>query len=51
MVVSSLSGIHSMCKTTPFLTGPIMAAPPPPPQTYTFSPAAAAHGNFYGNCY
>ncbi|RIA05687.1 hypothetical protein BRARA_K00013 [Brassica rapa] len=39
----------------PFLTGPIMAAqahpPPPPPQTYTFSPAAAAHGNFYGNCY
>ncbi|KAF3568777.1 hypothetical protein DY000_02011115 [Brassica cretica] len=39
----------------PFLTGPIMAAqahpPLPPPQTYTFSPAAAAHGNFYGNCY
>lgn len=37
----------------PFLSGPIMAAqapPPPPPQTYTFSPAAA-HGNFYGNCY
>ncbi|KAH0923664.1 hypothetical protein HID58_023682 [Brassica napus] len=36
-----------------FLNGPIMAAqapPPPPPQTYTFSPAAA-HGNFYGNCY
>ncbi|KAG2261192.1 hypothetical protein Bca52824_068271 [Brassica carinata] len=37
----------------PFLNGPIMTAqaPPPPPQTYTFSPAAAAHGNFYGNCY
>ncbi|KAL0746562.1 hypothetical protein Bca101_028564 [Brassica carinata] len=37
----------------PFLAGPIMAAqaPPPPPQTYTFNPAAAAHGNFYGNCY
>ncbi|KAJ0245482.1 FRIGIDA-like protein 3 [Hirschfeldia incana] len=36
----------------PFLSGPIMAAqPPPPPQTYSFSPAAAAHGNFYGNCY
>ncbi|XP_018483439.1 FRIGIDA-like protein 3 isoform X2 [Raphanus sativus] len=37
----------------PFLNGPIIAAqpPPPPPQTYTFSPAAAAHGNFYGNCY
>ncbi|KAF8095611.1 hypothetical protein N665_0329s0030 [Sinapis alba] len=35
----------------PFLSGPIMAAQAPPPQTYTFSPAAAAHGNFYGNCY
>ncbi|XP_056855358.1 FRIGIDA-like protein 3 isoform X1 [Raphanus sativus] len=37
----------------PFLRGPIMAAQAhPPPQAYSFSPAAAAaHGNFYGNCY
>ncbi|VVB15423.1 unnamed protein product [Arabis nemorensis] len=33
----------------PFFSGPIMGAQAPP-QTYTFSPAAA-HGNFYGNCY